>query len=126
MELYPFDEVVREAGRRISRGVTVFQQFACARCGSKQTMDEPNMFYIGGRCEECGALTDIRTDGSITWSFSLGNDVVTGADDGLNPKPWLPDPRHVIPTGHDLTGSRGHELVIGQIGNGAPRRELLA
>ena len=51
MKLHPFDEVVREAGGRISRGVTVYQQFACARCGSKQTMDTPNTFYICGRCE---------------------------------------------------------------------------
>jgi hypothetical protein len=63
MELHPFDEVVCEAEGRISRGVTVYQQFACARCGSKQTMDEPNVFYTGGRCEECGAETDIRADG---------------------------------------------------------------
>jgi len=41
----------------------VHQQFSCARCGSKQTMDTPNVFYTGGRCEECGTETDIRADG---------------------------------------------------------------
>src|SRR5262245_46189724 len=54
MELHPFDEVVREAGERIRPGVVVHQQFACASCGSKQTMETPNVFYTGGRCEECG------------------------------------------------------------------------
>ena len=63
MELHPFDEVVREAGERIRPGVVVHQQFACASCGSKQTMDTPNVFYTGGRCEECGAETNIRADG---------------------------------------------------------------
>ena len=63
MELHPFDEVVAEAGERIRPGVVVHQQFSCASCGSKQTMDTPNVFYTGGRCEECGAETDIRADG---------------------------------------------------------------
>ena len=47
MELHQFDQVVAEAFGRISRGVTVHQQFACARCGSKQIMDTPNVFYYG-------------------------------------------------------------------------------
>jgi hypothetical protein len=43
--------------------VEVFQQFNCAGCGIKQTMPDPNVLYTHGKCEECGAITDIEKHG---------------------------------------------------------------
>jgi hypothetical protein len=44
-------------------GASVFQQFTCSGCGTKQTMPESNIFYKKGECELCGAITDIEQDG---------------------------------------------------------------
>lgn len=63
MKLYPFDEVAREASKHVQAGHSVFQQFNCAHCGAKQTIDDANKFYTIGECEECGGETDIKKDG---------------------------------------------------------------
>ena len=63
MKLHPFDEVAHEADLRVQRGHKVFQQFNCAHCGTKQTIEEANRFYTHGICEECGKDTDIKKDG---------------------------------------------------------------
>jgi predicted nucleic acid-binding Zn ribbon protein len=43
--------------------VEVYQQFNCAACGTKQTMDQPNTLFTHGKCEECGAVSDLKRDG---------------------------------------------------------------
>jgi PHP family Zn ribbon phosphoesterase len=43
--------------------IEVFQQFNCAACGTKQTMEEPNVLHTAGKCEECGAITNLRKYG---------------------------------------------------------------
>lgn len=63
MNLHPFDQVVGNAEEKIKQGWTVFQQFLCAHCGTKQTMSEANKFFTEGVCEECNKLTDIQSDG---------------------------------------------------------------
>jgi hypothetical protein len=63
MNIYPFDEVALDAYGRMQQGHTVFQQFNCAHCGMKQTIESPNHFYTHGICEECGKDTDIKKDG---------------------------------------------------------------
>ena len=63
MKLYPFFEVAGEARQRMLEGATVFQQFNCSQCGTKQTMGKPNTFHTFGQCEECNAITDIVKDG---------------------------------------------------------------
>lgn len=63
MRVYPFDEVCREAKAHADAGLYVFQQFNCAHCGTKQTIDKPNQFHTSGICEECGKETDIEKDG---------------------------------------------------------------
>lgn len=63
MNLHPLDDCLEKAQRYISYGAKVFQQFTCAKCGTKQTMDTPNKFFTTGRCEKCGYVTDIRKDG---------------------------------------------------------------
>lgn len=43
--------------------VSVFQKFTCECCGSRQTMDRPNVLYTTGRCDECKHITDIFANG---------------------------------------------------------------
>lgn len=90
MNVYPFDEVVaavteilegnstnpsfllmRQAvGQKVN--VVVFQQFNCAACGTKQTIDEPNILYTSGKCEECGAVTNLRYYGCNYAVYFMG------------------------------------------------------
>lgn len=60
---HPLYEVAEQAGALIQAGHTVHQKFTCARCGSRQTMGEPNIFFVKGKCEECGHETDLRVRG---------------------------------------------------------------
>jgi hypothetical protein len=59
----PFNECVKLAIPFIKRGATIYQKFTCQHCGARQTMTEPNKFFISGRCEECGGMTDIEARG---------------------------------------------------------------
>jgi hypothetical protein len=63
MNLHPFEEVVKNASERMAEGWDVYQQFNCAHCGAKQTMEVKNKFFTTGKCEACGRVTDIRKDG---------------------------------------------------------------
>ena len=63
MKLHPWNECCAQAKEYMDNGFKVFQQFNCGRCGVKQTMDNANVFYTRGRCEECGHETDIVKDG---------------------------------------------------------------
>lgn len=63
MKLYPFDEVASALLRRRIEGFTFFQQFNCAACGAKQTMETRNKLFTEGKCEECQHITDIVRDG---------------------------------------------------------------
>lgn len=73
MNLHPFDECAKAAIDIIGNGGTVYQQFNCAACGTKQTIAEPNKFYTQGRCQECSHITDIRRDGcNYMVTFGIG------------------------------------------------------
>jgi hypothetical protein len=63
MNLHPFDDVVKNAIGKIDEGWTVYQQWSCAHCGVKQTMLDENKFFLSGRCEECGKITNIKKHG---------------------------------------------------------------
>jgi hypothetical protein len=63
MKVYPFEQVLKSADEVVEKGGTVYQQFNCAHCGAKQTMDVENTFFEAGTCEECGKETNIRKDG---------------------------------------------------------------
>jgi predicted RNA-binding Zn-ribbon protein involved in translation (DUF1610 family) len=60
---HPWDEVIKTATGQIEKGNDVYQKFTCANCGSRQTMETPNVFYTEGKCEECGHVTDIKKNG---------------------------------------------------------------
>lgn len=63
MKLHPFYETAVLAQELVSKGANVYQQFNCSKCGTKQTMTDPNVFYKQGTCEECKAVTNIEQDG---------------------------------------------------------------
>ncbi len=60
---YPIEECAVECGPLIANGATVWQKYSCANCGSRQVMAHPNIFYTQGKCEECGVITDIESQG---------------------------------------------------------------
>ena len=72
MNLHPFDEVVANAERKIADGWKVYQQWNCTHCGTKQTMPDENKFFLSGRCEECGKLTNIKAHGCNFMATSDG------------------------------------------------------
>jgi hypothetical protein len=47
----------------MEQGHTIYQKFTCYRCGSRQTMAEPNVLFHEGKCEECGAITNLLVSG---------------------------------------------------------------
>jgi transcription elongation factor Elf1 len=63
MKLHPFNDCVKQAKSIMDKGHLIYQQFNCAKCGTKQTMDVPNVFYKTGHCEECGHITNMEKDG---------------------------------------------------------------
>ena len=60
---YPLQDCADAAEKLVADGCQVFQKFTCTKCGSRQTMAEPNKFFTSGACEECGAVTDIAAKG---------------------------------------------------------------
>lgn len=60
---YQFLEVTHVAEKLVDQGCLVFQKWSCDHCGSRQTMPEPNCFYMKGICEECKKETDILKRG---------------------------------------------------------------
>ena len=63
MRLHPWDEVLPQFAGHIKAGHRVYQQFNCAKCGAKQTMDIANTMFEHGICEQCGHDTNIKKDG---------------------------------------------------------------
>ena len=55
---------------RIDKGWDVYQKFTCHNCGARQTMDEPNIFYVRGTCEECGHTSPIEVAGMMIISHN--------------------------------------------------------
>jgi DNA-directed RNA polymerase subunit RPC12/RpoP len=60
---HPLEECAKSAEKLIENGHQVYQKFTCEKCGSRQTIDEPNVFYTSGKCEECSHTTNIKEKG---------------------------------------------------------------
>lgn len=60
---HPFEDVVKSADVAIAKGGTVFFKFTCQACGARQTFDVPDTLYRTGKCERCGAITDLTEHG---------------------------------------------------------------
>ena len=71
MRLHPWNDCLVQAKEYMDKGFRVFQQFNCARCGAKQTMDEANTFYKLGTCEGCGHTTNIEKNG-MNYMVTIG------------------------------------------------------
>lgn len=63
MNVYPIKEAWAGAQAWMQEGFEIHQQFLCAKCGIKQTMDEPNKFFTRGTCQECGHESNLLKDG---------------------------------------------------------------
>lgn len=59
----PVRELLERADKAIESGAIVFFKFTCEKCGARQTFEEPNTFFISGKCEECGHITEIHEGG---------------------------------------------------------------
>ena len=76
---HPIQEILKTADELIKAGHEVFQKFTCDKCESRQTIDEPNVFYSSGKCEECGHVTDIEKKGcNYLAIFRLTHTLKTG------------------------------------------------
>jgi|SRR6516162_5668979 len=73
MKVYPWKEVIATVEERIhaAPNTYAFQQFNCAHCGIKQTVDKPNSFSKLARCEECGGVTNCEKRG-INYMLVMG------------------------------------------------------
>lgn len=73
MKLHPLRACMQRADTIVGTlGGEVFQQFLCAHCGTKHTIDEPNVFYAQGICSKCGKATNIEADGcNYAVAFSM-------------------------------------------------------
>lgn len=60
---YPFNEVAMAVDQLAAKGWDCYQKFTCRGCGRRLTMDEPNILYTTGKCEDCGYVTDIKAHG---------------------------------------------------------------
>jgi hypothetical protein len=85
---YPIEKCIRTAAPFIEAGCQVHQKFTCAKCGSRQTMEDQNVFHASGRCEECGHVTDIIATG-CSYLIKGPSDVITRIQMAVAPIPHV-------------------------------------
>jgi hypothetical protein len=73
----PFGAMLHDATELAHKGALVYQTWTCRACQTKQTIEQANAFYTHGKCERCGAITDMLSTG-------CGMDLILSATD---PKP---------------------------------------
>jgi hypothetical protein len=59
----PIKEIEKMANAQIDRGFTIWQKWTCPACGSRQTMDTPDVLYLSGHCQECDTVSPITVCG---------------------------------------------------------------
>jgi hypothetical protein len=57
------DTALQRIMRDLPEGSAFFQKWTCGGCGARVTGNTPNKLFIGGHCEDCGHITDIRKSG---------------------------------------------------------------
>jgi hypothetical protein len=55
----PIDTIAKLGAEQIDKGFTLWQKWSCTHCGSRQTMEEPNILYRSGECQACGRISPI-------------------------------------------------------------------
>jgi len=73
----PFLECIEQANELVVQGAIVHQKFTCEKCGSRQTMSVPNVFYVSGQCEQCQEVTNILERGCGYVLILLGDSTPT-------------------------------------------------
>jgi len=71
VKLHPINECIEVAKSWREQGLDTYQQFLCAKCGEKNTVEEKNTFFAEGRCGDCGYVTNLRKTGCnymASWS----------------------------------------------------------
>lgn len=69
----PFGAVLHDVTDLALKGAELYQTWTCRACATKQSIAEPNSFYTHGKCERCGAITDMLSNG-------CGYDLIIGPD----------------------------------------------
>lgn len=67
---YPIELCAHKARQLNMNGINTLQKFTCAKCGSRQTMEQPNVFYATGTCEACKNVTTITHCNYIATTLS--------------------------------------------------------
>ena len=83
---YPIVECIVQAEILVNKGVRVHQKFTCEKCGSRQTMGEPDMFYNIGKCEECKHETDLFVRGCNYIAIAEGEEAQQALFDFIHNK----------------------------------------
>lgn len=60
---YPIEECAKQAEKIAAKGGKVYQKFTCDSCGSRLTIDTPDVFHTSGSCDRCGYVTDLSVKG---------------------------------------------------------------
>jgi len=57
---YPIEEILEAFKEMVPEGDILYQKWTCGDCGSRQTMEQPNLVFAHGKCEGCGFITEIK------------------------------------------------------------------
>jgi hypothetical protein len=77
----PIREIEKMANAQIDKGFFIWQKWTCAHCGSRQTMDKPNVLYLTGECQECKRISPIPYCGFMLASSGAGAELIQSSLD---------------------------------------------
>jgi hypothetical protein len=55
----PLLVIAEKVADQVELGHTCWQKWTCPNCGSRQTMEEPNVLYRSGKCQACDTVSEI-------------------------------------------------------------------
>ena len=63
----PREELMEHANNWLKKigGGYIYFKFTCEECGTRCTLEEPNILYAQGECFHCGHKTQIREGGYL-------------------------------------------------------------
>ena len=61
----PLEETAAIAQHQMDGGFTIWMKWTCPNCGSRQTMEEPNVLFSSGHCQECNTVSEITHCGLL-------------------------------------------------------------
>ena len=60
---HPWDVVISRAADWAAKGAKCYQKWTCVGCGARLGSERANAFTELGKCEECGAITNMKEKG---------------------------------------------------------------